>query len=922
VPTSNSRSDLHALAAEFFGGLRSAERLVALSRDQITAEYELAEQAAAQHRDLASAESQKRHTEVAKKELLRLVWNEPPSQLDWWNSNLRPFVESSGGGIASRNLRLGSIAADITHKRVRIPLCMDIESGPCIIALEQGGRVEDALAVFRSLVLRFLISVRPTILGLRCFDGKDHGAAFNSFIQNLPARISGGVAGTTPKEFDERIAELDARIAFVAQCRLNDKHRTLVEANFDRQGDLDSYFLLAAANVPDGIDEQRVDKLLKVMAAGPRAGVFSVCLVNDLVGLTKRSPWRDVAERAFLINVGKVISIKQGRFELTHEVSIDKAPDEEIRNRLCTQIGKAYSELVNPIIHAAIPPKDKWWFARADEELAVEIGTGGDGQPQYFRLNEERLTGALIAGSSGTGKTNLLRLIIAGLILRYSPQHLHLYLFDLKGVDFNVFDEVDVPHVRMIVSEISQELGLAALRNFRELLAERKKLVASAGAQKLSEYNRKNPTAIIPRVVIVIDEFQILFDGDVMAAKEAASIIILIMKQGRSYGIHLVMASQNLGPDTTPKDVKSNCPCRIALSFNSPADYRMVFEAEPPAEMLPAKWGGTVQIANEGFARFSIPYLAVQQLRSSLQELSHFALERGLRGDKGVFISGTTTARLDRNIPLTRTLDGARASGDPTLWLGDTVSLGGYARFDLPAQRDSNLLVVTQRRNYSIAYSMALVSALSILAHSKTNRCFIFGANAIPDGDAQLINSIARALPDRCFVYTADDVSALEMLAKEISAGGPLEPNTKRTVLFLPALDRHREFDPVFRTLYNPPKAFGTQQLSAEQARRATLCERFRMVLENGPVHGVHSIILLESLAGIERQTLSRFNLCAATCLTESDSKTLFGASQAAALEDNFAVAIDRSTQTDPVRFRPYANVDERWLGECLKKLQ
>jgi hypothetical protein len=131
----------------------------------------------------------------------------------------------------------------------------------------------------------------------------------------------------------------------------------------------------------------------------------------------------------------------------------------------------------------------------------------------------------------------------------YSPDDLTLYLLDFKeGVSFREFTPTDrdptwIPHTRAVGIESDRTYGLAVLRELEAEMTRRADLFKHAEVTRFSEYRA---TGKLARVVCVIDEFQVLLAGDDRTARNAVAALESIARTGRSYGIHLILASQTL----------------------------------------------------------------------------------------------------------------------------------------------------------------------------------------------------------------------------------------------------------------------------------------------------------------------------------------------------------------------------------------
>lgn len=161
---------------------------------------------------------------------------------------------------------------------------------------------------------------------------------------------------------------------------------------------------------------------------------------------------------------------------------------------------------------------------------------------------------ALIGGPSGTGKTNLLLTMIGSLAARYGPDELELYLLDFKeGVSFAQFapgrkDRTWLPHARLVGVNINtdREFGLALLQFLADEMRRRSEVAKAHEVTKLEELRDADPDGRWPRIVAVIDEFQYLFNERDAVTRAAIALLEDVARRGRSQGIHLVLASQDV----------------------------------------------------------------------------------------------------------------------------------------------------------------------------------------------------------------------------------------------------------------------------------------------------------------------------------------------------------------------------------------
>ena len=185
----------------------------------------------------------------------------------------------------------------------------------------------------------------------------------------------------------------------------------------------------------------------------------------------------------------------------------------------------------------------------------------------------------LIGGTTGSGKSELLRSLVAALAVHTDPAHLTFVLIDYKGGA--AFDEcARLPHTVGMVTDLDEQLGERALRALEAELQYRERLLRSVGADNLPDYLALNASEPLPRLVVVIDEFA------TMAAElpEFLSSLVSIAQRGRTLGVHLILATQR--PSGAVNDnIRTNTNLRIALRVQDPADSVDVIGCRDAAEL-------------------------------------------------------------------------------------------------------------------------------------------------------------------------------------------------------------------------------------------------------------------------------------------------------------------------------------------------
>ncbi|GAA1903469.1 FtsK/SpoIIIE domain-containing protein [Streptomyces sodiiphilus] len=221
-------------------------------------------------------------------------------------------------------------------------------------------------------------------------------------------------------------------------------------------------------------------------------------------------------------------------------------------------------------------------WRQAERSTTVVLGESYDG-PFSVDLRRDGPHG-LIAGTTGSGKSELLQTIVASLAVANTPENMTFVLIDYKGG--SAFkDCVQLPHTVGMVTDLDNHLVERALRSLGAELTRREHVLAAVGAKDIEDYQdlhgrepgRHHP---MPRLLIVIDEFASL-------ARELPDFVkglVNIAQRGRSLGIHLLLATQRPSGVVSP-EIRANTNLRIALRVTDTGESNDVLDA-PDASLI------------------------------------------------------------------------------------------------------------------------------------------------------------------------------------------------------------------------------------------------------------------------------------------------------------------------------------------------
>ncbi|MCM4081101.1 FtsK/SpoIIIE domain-containing protein [Paractinoplanes hotanensis] len=230
--------------------------------------------------------------------------------------------------------------------------------------------------------------------------------------------------------------------------------------------------------------------------------------------------------------------------------------------------------LARPITRLDAGTVGAWW-RRGSAGLQATIGVTEEG-PLSLDLLADGPHG-LVVGTTGAGKSELLRTVVAALACAYPPDVLTFMLVDFKGG--GAFDAcAALPHTVGLVTDLDEHLAARALRCLRAELRHRELRLRAAGVSDLRDYLDPNP--VLPRLVIVIDEFATL----AVELPGFLSALIDVAQRGRSLGIHLLLATQRPQGVVDGK-IRANTNLRVALRVQDDADSRDVLGSRQAADI-------------------------------------------------------------------------------------------------------------------------------------------------------------------------------------------------------------------------------------------------------------------------------------------------------------------------------------------------
>jgi S-DNA-T family DNA segregation ATPase FtsK/SpoIIIE len=824
-------------------------------------------------------------------------------------------------------------------RRFTVPLLLDVPRNASLLFETKQSGQEQVIGALNNLVLRLFTSAPPGRLSFTIFDPVGLGQNFAGIMHlaDFEERLINSRIWTQQAQFEQRLADLNEHIEKVTQMYLRNEYETLAEYNAQAGRMAEKYHFVVIADFPVNFSDVAVKRLQNIAASGPRCGVHllihwdqrraapvefvpdelrknAICIVPKGDGFAISScPPAESEAAPVLAGINTWEGLK---------LTLDSPPDPELATRLLHQIGKDSidSNRVEMPFAEVAPGAEEFWSLDTTGELRVPIGRTGATKLQYLALGKGTRQHALVAGKTGSGKSTLFHVIITNLALWCSPEQVEFYLVDFKkGVEFKCYATHKLPHARVIAIESDREFGLSVLQRLDEELKRRGDMFRKLGAQDIAGYKRAGGTEPMPRVLLLIDEFQELFVEDDRVSQGASLLLDRIVRQGRAFGIHVILGSQTLGGAyTLARATIGQMVVRVALQCNE-ADAYLIMNEDNPAPRLLSRPGEAIYNDDAGAIQGNSPFQVVWLPDQERDRWLDRAQALTARGDfrAPIVFEGNAPADV-RDNPLLRDALATPAGSSVTTaraWLGAPNSIKGPTEAVFRRASGNHLLIVGQREEAALAMLGVLLVSLAAQQPKAGAKFFVFDCSAPDSAEAKFLERVVAVIPHEIrLVRPADVEEVLTALAADqqqrADNPGSAAPETYMLVHGL-ARNKKLRFDE-------------EMSFSMDADAGANPGLQFNKLVTEGAGLGFHVIATCDTynnlMRMLSRKAVSEFEMRVVFQMSANDSASLIESPQANNLGLHRAMLYN-GHEGWLETFRPYALPDDAWLEEVRRQL-
>ena len=635
-----------------------------------------------------------------------------------------------------------------------------------------------------------------------------------------------------------------------------------------------------AANFPKNYDRRTIERLQNIGINGPVAGKYLIVHCNTDIEMP-RDLSLDGFENSHVLDLRQnTLKVSQSTYTFVPDAAVPEARQADLLQKL--KDSKPPERKIDFATEVAIPAA-QIWQQQAISYIETSVGRSGSSDPLLIWFGAKENEGnrpcshGMLAAMTGSGKSNLYHVLIMGLAMRYSPVEIALYLIDGKdGVEFQPYKHL--PHAEFVSLKSQPQLSRSILAELVEEKQRRNELFSQAGAASYEEYRQKaNPKAILPRILLLVDEYQELFEGD--REGEASANLRALAAQGRSAGIHMLLGSQKFGAVGMlhQADIFGNIHLRIGMKM-SPSDRQALTEFGKEGKQLiaacdlPGKMVLNDQSGDDGSNKIGKVALLSRAERDAnigllTEKASHSGIPVGLLTThifdgnaqpdlldnpqlgyllrQGDWMQEEDLERFARQAVHEGGLGEASwfAGERPLLgWVGQEFNVRGYTKVVFRRRLRENLLLLGDKNEARYGMLNALLGGL-LLSARPSDCAFVCIDKSIPktpwSEEIPRFVELARGLgyhtqlPKR----PAEVQEAIEALATETNRRHALEDEavTELPSIFLVITEADRIDD-----LLQAPSKYGTLEDSP-------LGAQLRLIYSRGPKLGIHLLMALEA---------------------------------------------------------------------------
>jgi len=801
------------------------------------------------------------------------------------------------------------------------------------------------------LGMRLFTMLPPGKLNFTFVDPVTLGESFAMFtrlvdIDDRTSEVINGKIWSSPNDIEDKLKIMTDHISNITQRCLQGKYENIYEYNRVAEQNAEAYQVLMLMDFPAGMTERSLKLLEQIVTSGPKCGVFTIIYRNE-------SQYKKIQERSMPLISNIESSFQQFDFSADGSDILcnankvkDKAllwrgidlPTGDVMDSVIAKLKKGIKSAEKVVIgiekvsHAESTNSTK-------DGLRIPIGIHGAQEVQYLTLGVGGSHHALIAGVAGSGKSSLLHTIILRALTQYSPEELVIYLVDFKrGVEFKIYADFELPSFKVVAIESEREFGYNILMNLEREQKIRADLFKKSHVDKIEEY-RDATKKKLPRILVIMDEFHELFsNSNDEIGKKSAQIMERIVRQGRAFGVHMILASQSYSNITgIDRAVFDQMAVRIVLKC-SKADANLLLDnGSNEIDLIsiddPGRAVYNSEAGNKEYnIHFRVAYIPPEKHRDMLGDIAN-KTKRFVDPQQPtrILLSNiednqySIFSRFDK-------YDSATYRNTGRLYIGESLTIANSIAMDFTRSAYSNMLMIgtdTEKARSMFAFSiLSLCINYWIVNRKPPQKPFIYLFNCKPLDDSYFKDSpklLAEFLPEYIQYAAcgdeADVQNILSQMYEDISEGASISQDK---YFFVFGYQRAEELKSEVKLSQaeDIDSLFNIMSTSSNKPKSAPK-DMFHAIVKDGPQKGIHTLLWQDSFNALyqdDKDIMSYFSMKIAFDMSPEEFSRFVSANDVSMMSENNAIYYNRAR--DNQNFRPYQSPDEDWLKGICEKLK
>jgi len=720
----------------------------------------------------------------------------------------------------------------------------------------------------QNIALRLIMSLPDNLVDLKVFDASSNGANFSLLLALDKAK---GNFYASEKTISDELENIVLRLTELQTEKLTFQYNSVEEYNLKNEQKI-PYQIIVINNYSEIFQYRNSGALAlkKILESSKRFGIF-VLLSSDIDLQAGNSIFRseviEIEKR-----IGK-IEVTKDKKTISSTISELNLASQNYWLKLDDTIPSKKTEIINFLNNRLLEhrksevekAKNAWSFERFYTEAKVAINfwslnsvdfvklfigfplnyKPSDSTFTYFHLgsksdekgNKVGNYHCLIGGETGSGKSVLINNIIVNSCYYYSPEELQFIVIDLKGNEYPEYPKL--PHLKVLFQDPSKiDIALNVLEYVKSIYEERVQLFKR---YKVNEFSQYRLSEKLPRLICIIDEFQTFNQsGNSEINRKSSEIIDLIVGKGRSYGIHLILASQSLLNARIEDASLTNINVRLALRLDERSSSKILSVGNyetlkfPDLQLVYNNVKGYEKADNK---IIKLPFLKGNLIKEHI-DLFESKLTENLNYNKKKFLlPGEDVVLLESNKHVSQSLNSDKQeSFDNKIYFGKPYFIKDDDNYiSLNPESENNILMIGQ--DYNVAYRILFLTINQFLSVNSNNR--VYYINYSPKSSK--FHNIFNPLINENFISIKfqDAESIYESLLTEINSRKQEDNLNSECLVVLPQLNTDTSLN----------------------ARNSTLMSKIKSLIETGPNCGIYTFMFVDSYNSLsEIGTLNNYS--------------------------------------------------------------